>query len=157
MNARSIRNKIPDLQLLARDIDPDIISVTESWLSNDFDSSSLGLLGYNIFRTDRNYGEDPHGGVFLAVKSTLHPKLMESDPNNELLIVNIRVGTICKNIITAYRTTAMNTNRNIEFVDAVRSKIENEINFVIIGDLNYPGIDWEALSSNCGSERYFLD
>ena len=82
---------------------------------------------------------------------------MESDPNNELLIVNIRVGTICTNIITVYRTTAMDTNRNIEFVDAVRSKIENEINFVIIGNLIYPGIDWEALSSNCGSERYFLD
>ena len=43
MNARSIKNKISELCLIVHDEKPDVILISETWLSSEFDDSSLLL------------------------------------------------------------------------------------------------------------------
>ena len=53
LNARSIVNKKNELNIMAEDIDPNIISITESWTNIDITDAELGLTGYVMFRKDR--------------------------------------------------------------------------------------------------------
>ena len=53
LNARSIVNKINELNLTVEDIDPHIIGMTEYWATTDISDAELGITGYIIFRKDR--------------------------------------------------------------------------------------------------------
>ncbi len=66
LNARSIVNKINQLNIMVEDIDPDIIGITESWATTDVSDAELGLTGYVIFRKDRIGRRG--GGVILYIK-----------------------------------------------------------------------------------------
>ena len=76
-NTRSITNKLPDLHHLILLKDLDIIGISESWLSSGVESNTLALNDNEIFRADRNHGNDPHGGVLLALKWFIHPRLTQ--------------------------------------------------------------------------------
>ena len=69
MNARTVKNKIAELQTLTEQFNPDIICITETWLEEGIQNANLGLKNYNIFRRDRNL----HGGGILnGVRNTLN-------------------------------------------------------------------------------------
>ena len=53
LNARSIVNKKPELNIMVDDIKPLIIGITESWANNDITDAEMGLEGYVMFRKDR--------------------------------------------------------------------------------------------------------
>ena len=69
LNARSLINKKPELNIMVEDIDPHIIGITESWANTDITDAELGLTGYVIFRRDR-IGKRG-GGVMLYVKESI--------------------------------------------------------------------------------------
>ena len=59
LNARSIVNKTQDLQALLISEDPDVIAITETFLSEDvLDSELVDVATYTVYRRDRNR----HGG-----------------------------------------------------------------------------------------------
>ena len=63
-NARSILPKFDELQAVCLTLDPDIICITETWLSSDIEDQEIVLSGYYSCRLDRNR----HGGglvIFL--------------------------------------------------------------------------------------------
>jgi len=70
-NARNLINKMDQLEAWVHDIKPDIIGVTESWLTSAVLDSELALEGYDLFRKDRPV-DRVGGGVLLCVKSELH-------------------------------------------------------------------------------------
>lgn len=141
MNAGSIVNKIPELHLIIKKENPEIIGITESWLSDDIDNKTLALNGYTIFRADRNDGSDPHGGVLLAVKSCFNPILVSKSSDFETILAKIRIRNNDYNIIICYRTTAMDTAKNKMFVDYLRDNLRTINNCILMGDYNYPGIN----------------
>ena len=53
LDARSNVNKKNELNILGVDVDPHIISMTESWANKDIADAELGLTGYVIIRRDR--------------------------------------------------------------------------------------------------------
>jgi len=59
------------------DINPDVIGVTESWLTSEVLDSELALDGYDLFRKDRPVDREG-GGVLLYVKKDLHAVQHES-------------------------------------------------------------------------------
>ena len=117
----------------------------------------MGLNGYSIFRTDRNHGTDPHGGVLIAVKPNLNPSLVTHESSQEVTIVNLSLGNQNMKIVAVYRSTAMNREENEAFVNFLSSKIENENKLILFGDLNYPGINWSTFAVENPSERLFVD
>ena len=52
LNARSIKNKKNELNIMVDDIKPHIIGITELWAHNDITYAELGLEGYVMFRKD---------------------------------------------------------------------------------------------------------
>ena len=61
LNARSIRNKVPDLHAF------DIAAMTESGLDRNYHDCELQLEGYNVYGKDRNNVRG--GGVLKAVRN----------------------------------------------------------------------------------------
>ena len=155
LNSRSIVNKIPELHLLIQDKCPDVICITETWLSDSFGDGFLGLSGFSVFRADRNFSNDLHGGV--AIKTFLNPIKQEHGTENEVLFVDININGIKLKIVTAYRSTSMSSHENQNFVNFLRNKLQFESRYILVGDLNYPGIDWQTSASFCAKERLFVD
>ena len=69
-NARSVKNKIPEVQVRVIQEDYNIVAITESWLDDSYLDCEIFPSNYHVFRNDRN---SHGGGVLLAVKDVLCP------------------------------------------------------------------------------------
>ena len=80
INARSINNKLGELSILCNAKKPDIICITETWLTTNH---TLHLPNYAVFRRDRPQtpsNPDPfrgYGGVAILVLTTAFSKVRE--------------------------------------------------------------------------------
>ena len=157
MNARSICNKIPELQATLDVYDPDIFCVSETWLSDDFPDSNFQLNNYNIFRHDRDGGRDPHGGVMIGVKCDLNPVLVKNETNHEIVIIKLRANDVPLHVVTAYRPPQQNLAENTTFVESLKEMLESCSNLLMVGDFNYPNISWHSYTASCAYNSYFLD
>ena len=93
LNASSIINKKPELNIMVDYIKPHIIGITESWANNDITYAELGLEGYVMFRKDR-IGRTG-GGVLLYIKETIPAyeiQLQEEADCKEALWCNLVTG-----------------------------------------------------------------
>jgi len=68
LNARSLMNKIDEFHATVSTLQPDIIGVTESWVTENVLDSELELTGYILFRHDRPV-KKRGGGVLLYIKT----------------------------------------------------------------------------------------
>ena len=66
---------------------PDIICITETWLSDEISNDELNLPNYNNFRLDRNrHG----GGVLIYVNSSFFTKvILVGHSDFELIIISV--------------------------------------------------------------------
>ena len=64
LNARSIVNKIKELELLVLSENDDIVAITETWLNATILDSELNIDGYTLLRKDR-IDNKRGGGVAL--------------------------------------------------------------------------------------------
>ena len=108
------------------------------------DSASLGLSGYIVHRQDRAGGHDPHGGVLLCVKHFLNPLRLHHSTNHEIVFVEITNYSFKLTIAGIYRTPTMSVESNYDFVHFIRQKLNNTRDYLLLGDLNYPGINWHG-------------
>ena len=65
-NARSIVNKIDELQLLIEAEHPDVIGISETWLKDNILNNELIVNDYNIYKHDKL--NKIGGGVLLLVR-----------------------------------------------------------------------------------------
>ena len=69
INAQSLCNKMNDLEFkVVKVIEPQIISISESWGNDEIDDINFNLEGYKMYRDDR---ERRGGGAILYIKSEL--------------------------------------------------------------------------------------
>lgn len=143
-NARSIGNKIDELELLIETEHPDIIGISESWLNCDISEKELNFEGYSFFRADR---EDPvktrGGGAGLYVKNNLNPTLRDDlgDINFPECII-CSIGKEGDRILVGvcYRAGDSNSINDEGFYNVLH-KLAGK-NFVAFGDFNYPELRW---------------
>ena len=102
-NAQSIRSKFDEFKCYVALENPDVICVTETWVSEEFNGDRLqdfDLEGYNMFSYCRSTRQG--GGVFLYVKS-LYSVTEVSDSSKagavESVWVDIKVGMGVKNLL----------------------------------------------------------
>ena len=88
-NARSLLPKLDELMVLAEDSNPDVIYITETWLSGEISDNELSIVGYLLYRRDR----DRHGGgVLLYVRESIQVKSPPQCPDLELLTLSLYKG-----------------------------------------------------------------
>ena len=67
-NARSIMNKLSELELYIKEENIYIIGITETWISESILSSEVSLDGYTLLRKDRTDPNKTRGGYSFVCK-----------------------------------------------------------------------------------------
>ena len=147
-NARSLFPKLDELKLLCVNHSPDIVCITETWLSHDILDSELNLSGYTLFRLDRNRHS---GGVAIFVKPSFSPSFVSIPSNNlEFLFISVKLRNRFLYIGTFYRPPS--SPHDISLLSSILSNLCYSIlsNLFLIGDFN-------VHYSSSSSSSLFLD
>ena len=146
INARSLVNKLVDLDTVIEFEDPDIIGITESWTTKDVADRELCKNGYNMYRRDRINKRG--GGVIVYTKEYLHTEIItdHNDDQVESLFCKIGKGKTSVHLGLFYRPP-----NNTEIQDAALfaqiTKMAKR-RTILMGDFNMPKIDWETMSAD---------
>ena len=154
-NAQSLISKIDELETIVSMKNPDIVAITESWCHSNILNSEIHLSGYHMYRQDRKDTKDGRGGgILIYVRSTLGSVAWDQanvDCNFSshlwCKIGNLHFGVV-------YRSPN-STSENNDLLSGLVSLIKDK-HVVMVGDFNYPNIDWKARTSSASASS-FLD
>ncbi|XP_051789513.1 uncharacterized protein LOC127529574 [Erpetoichthys calabaricus] len=157
LNARSIKNKVSELELYVAEHNYDIIAITETWLNNK-DGDECNIEGYTFFRKDRQNRKG--GGVAVYAKQDLNVSLLQLDdePHRSedmwLRLENIRERGLILGM--CYRPPNSDSNFNTHlFSNIKKASLQGDI--IVMGDFNYPNINWDNLTDGGVQEQEFLE
>ena len=139
-NARSIMNKLPELNAFVSINDPDCVAITETWL-NDVTPSSLivDTYRYSVFRKDRC---SRGGGVCLLFKNNSKLSVSQVVLPSEFSGLEILAIDVCDSmsmpfrITLAYRPPNYCSSDNEMLFSALNFLASNCARFCLLGDLN---------------------
>jgi len=81
LNSQSIVSKRASFALLLEEYNPDIVIVSETWLSPDVYNNEFFPNGFHVFRKDR---ADGYGGVLFACRDSITWQELTFDTNLKL-------------------------------------------------------------------------
>lgn len=85
-NCQSIRKKVSELHDYINKADIDIVTLSETWISNN---QALNLQNYTIYRRDRQHSQ--HGGVAIAIKQNISHSLMPHITTNIIESIGLHI------------------------------------------------------------------
>ena len=154
-NAQSIVNKVDELRGVACTLTPDIIMITESWTHDGITKAYLTIPDYEIVaRKDRTDTADGRGGGLLVYRRS-GLTVVEEDVDsefNQLLSVSVQTSGSPLLINLVYRSPNSNSLNNAKLDEFTKSL---ESSSMLIGDMNYRGIDWENGISDSEGRQFF--
>ena len=155
-NAQSIVNKMNEVRAVMATINPDVFAVTEAWTNDEIGDDLLSIRGYELAaRRDRNDTDRGRGGgILLYAKKDINLVVEDSATEfNQCITVNMKFPEENVKLHVIYRSPNSNKSNDEELTKWVK---EMRGQNVLIGDLNYPDIDW--LTGTAGSKgREFYD
>ena len=128
------------------------IALSETWLKSYISNAQLQIPGYALSRCDRQGRVG--GGVLLYSHEDIPVSSVKTfdDGVCQAVFVTFLIAKIC--IANVYRPPNANHfsfNKAISFVDdAYRSLDDESFQLWLVGDFNFPNIDWPPLSVNHG-------
>ena len=158
-NARSVRNKLDDLKgLLACEV-IHIIGITESWTSDEDLATFLNINGFLLFRKDR-IGKRG-GGVLIYVHEDITcSELILENKLQGIEALWIRLNNSKGNVLTIgniYRPPSCMQDHDVSLFSAIYEVCQGSGDIVLMGDFNFPAIDWENNVANDGKGSDFLE
>ena len=146
--------------------------LTETWLNPDIDDSEifLGSSYITICRTDRERRQ--HGGLLIAQSANDPLKAMNTTiPSFEFAVSCVVLSEQPSFFVLIYNPPmssiySVNIQLLLNCIESYLLKIEeilqqygygNTYNFYLLGDFNFPSIDWNTYSSSSTNERSFLE
>ncbi|MBM6549251.1 endonuclease/exonuclease/phosphatase family protein [Streptococcus dysgalactiae subsp. equisimilis] len=148
-NARSLVNKLGSLRSLVTSSNPDIILVTETWLTEEISIESTSIPDYNCFRNNRLTRRG--GGCLAYVKQSLSAKLLQH-PIFDIISDSIWVSIPLEHqellIGCVYRPPSHQNDNMKPFID-VFNHIPDLPSYstIIAGDFNAPRISWTSFTA----------
>ena len=148
-NVRSLNNKLHLLRSGAHQLTllPDIIVLTETWLSPSTSNAELGLSRYQIYRCDRNGDSSTGtrgGGVLIALQKKIHASSLLVPINTESLFIKIQHRGAKFLLAAAYlppdSPLAYYTRFLSALEDASASLPEHKV--LVCGDFNLRNVVW---------------
>lgn len=146
-NAGSLRSSLVEFKNLVLQCVYDVIIITETWLSDDFDSCELAIQGYSLFRCDRSgytSSKGRGGGSMLLIHNRLKPKFIVTDIHVEQCFAEFSCGK--SNFVVGGVYIPPSSDADIYVLHALT--VENLFmkfsthSFVIVGDYNLPHVRW---------------
>jgi len=155
-NARSIRNKMDELNILINQVKPDIVGIVETWLSEDNFDSEIEIENFNFIRKDRQREtKSIGGGVIMYYKKDISVVDVTNDYNSN--IDHIWGKVIIKNskpiFVGIFYRPPDSTEEQTKFLidNMLKNKTKGTI---LMGDFNYGDIDWKRNKSGSAGKRF---
>ena len=162
MNVRSIlsKGKFENLKTQILNSKAQVVTISETWLKKEWDSSLISIPGYNLLRVDRNWGDIKNdikkgGGLCIYIKNNLNYNDIVYSSNNTSSS-NIEMQWVEINIKNMRRILIVNTYRppsgdyknfcNIIRDSIVNSNIKNNTDIFIMGDMNIDILDTKSIA-----------
>ena len=155
-NAQSIVNKMDLIETQVYELSPDVIAITESWTHNEISKEILKLSGYDLVgRSDRTDTLKGRGGGILLYSRL--PHIYEQAANRTEQVIHSTL-SIRDNVDIHFHVFYRSPNSSDEINEEVITFIQNiPQNSILIGDFNYPEINWSTLSCSHAPGKLFLD
>ena len=121
---------------------PDFVVGSESWLSHPVLNSEVFPSNFTVFRKDRDGG---HGGVFIACRSSIECKSIETDTECELVAFEVvQSSSSSLVIVSVYRPPYNDLVYMENLIDSINCIVDKYKNSTIwvAGDLNLPNVNW---------------
>jgi len=152
VNCSSICNKILEFWNLIDTYNPDVVIVTESWLSEETNNAEVFRDYYITFRRDRS---TRGGGVLVCVKNYIDCRELWTDDDFEMIPVEVkgRDPKFTSEIVRIYRAP----NEDMRVIEKLARTTDYIGNYtkrsIIEGDLNLPYADFNGnASANSGTQ-----
>ena len=151
-NAQSIRNKMDSFRALMVVEKPEIVGITESWISTDTTDfeGEFEISGYKVFKKDR-IGKKG-GGVLLYVREWLNPVDCELVSEHEML------GVVLKNLkkelrlYLVYRPPHQAIEKDESLYRTLSTAIKDKF-CIVAGDFNCPKVNWKDRTADVEGSR----
>ena len=158
LNARSIMNKLDELELYLTQEKPDIVGITETWTYEDIQESEICMEGYTLLRKDRVIGDKSRGGgVALYIKNefrvTTRDDLIEAN-FPESIWCNIEIGGETTVVGVCYRPPSSSRACDEALYELITRASRGKV--LIMGDFNFPELDW-AKAETLNDSHPFID
>lgn len=156
-NADCLSNKRTELLLLLNSFEnkPNVIVITEvnpKVSVSNLQESECNILGYNMFC--KNISKDKARGIIIYVDNRFIALEIEiASLFSEYLFVQIKTAT--RQVITIgafYRSPSSSRDNDMSMLNLIcdiNKKCTGKL--VLMGDFNFPGIDWNSWTSSSGS------
>ena len=151
-NSRSIVNKLPLFQSFLSISFYKVYAVAESWCSSSVLDKEIIVPGYSIFRKDRDCRG---GGVFLVVHDSIPARRISSPVSLELVVVEIQIPRpviLC----LVYIPPAPEPASVYSIINFLSSIVDGR-NIILLGDFNFPDINWDNITSSSHLSNFFCN
>ena len=144
---------------------PDIIVITETWLTNNVSDTEFTPPGYTTFRKDRNlnfyspgiYKQEGRGGVAVMVKNWLEPVACKlGEVQAEIIWIQISPSIHHRWLIGGCYRPEEDEFQILNKLTTSISDVSDQ-NCLLLGDFNFRGIDWDTLEGNQPRDNLFLE
>ena len=145
-NANSLNNKKREFdQFILNDLNPDIVSVNETKLSDFRANMLLNYENYNIINKSRHQNKNGAGGIAILLKKNINFIQIVDNAFNELeiIVINIFIKNITLTLVSYYN--APHLNLNIRILEQLNTRYQN---LIILGDLNSKAMSLGCKSTN---------
>jgi len=161
INARSIKNKLQELHYYLSNNAPDILCITETWLTSAVTNVVLvGDCDYTVFRKDRT--DAVGGGVCILLNNKTVVGTQVNIPSIfshlELVAADISTSLTKVRLFIGYRPPSSDKDSTaVAYAKDMCSCISNlsrsNYTTLVCGDFNFPSIQWNDNSANnCDNE-----
>ena len=126
------------------------VGLVETFLNDQILDSEITMEGFNLIRSDRlgRLG----GGVCFYINNSVGYKVLLSYSNSicEVLIVQTyKPDAVLVNMYRPPNATSITFNDIVQKTESTIDSLESPLpNIIIVGDFNFPGIDWGAANQD---------
>ena len=139
MNINSLRNKIHDLRSLLADLNPEVITISETKIDHTFPAAQFMIDGYINPENFRKYRNEHGGGLITYIKRGIpHKRLRKIEPKNlEVTCIELIFGKRKWGYVTVYRPPNVNITSFFTDLATCLEEITNTYDHIIVtGDIN---------------------
>ena len=145
-NVQSINNKVDELRAIVDMENPDVIALTETWTNDTINDAYLHLDNYELVeRRDRRDTVGGRGGGIMVYAKGIHIWREDVDTEfNQCATLKIKKGTEETALHVVYRSPNSNKENDNMLCEWMEKRSRSGKEEVIVGDFNFPGIDWST-------------
>lgn len=146
MNCRSLINKFEELEHICRELNPDIVCCTETWMDDSVPENSHIPAGYKVKRKDRTdtfkqkYSKRNGGGIAVYYKDHIKVEVKNymTDSVEEILWIHVKtkVSFMLGTIYRAAYTETMTTKGESKLEENIKKATEISNRLILNGDFN---------------------